>query len=84
MRAVSVIYVASALVWAVSSAPVPEEHMGSLTSRTGLDEFSELDLSVHTPQDIANVPGLPEKRAGEILAEPAGDRHAGPIRCIIV
>ncbi|KAJ7312684.1 hypothetical protein DFH08DRAFT_896465 [Mycena albidolilacea] len=75
MRAVSVIYVASALVWAVSSAPIPEEHMESFKSRTGLDEFSELDLSMRAS---------PFNSDGTVGGEAISQRIASPSGCIIV
>ncbi|KAJ7191381.1 hypothetical protein GGX14DRAFT_701593 [Mycena pura] len=81
MRFVSVIYVATALAWAVSGAPLPEgDATSSLNNRAGSDTFAELDLSAREPQDLADTPTLPNNAQ---FKEVASDRTSDPSGCVV-
>ncbi|KAJ7191407.1 hypothetical protein GGX14DRAFT_40071 [Mycena pura] len=79
MRFVSVVYVATALVWTASGAPLPDVDAASLNSRAGLDTFAELDLSAREPHDSTEISRQLDTQNKEV----ADDRGGGTSGCIV-
>ncbi|KAJ7710468.1 hypothetical protein B0H17DRAFT_1223570 [Mycena rosella] len=51
VRLVSIISVSSVLVWAAAAAPVPDSKKTVLAAWSAADQFTELDLATHGPEE---------------------------------